>query len=104
MNKAERDIIEQAQNLWNERNDLAAIELLRPLSDGGDVLAKANLGLIKAYHFENERFPLLEEGADLLRAAMDAGEPSAAHNLGMLYLGNIPSLGKNLKEAEKCFL
>lgn len=104
MNEAGPDIIEQAQNLWNEGKDLEAIELLRPLSDGGDFVAKANLGVIMANHCENEQFPLLEEGAILLREAMDVGEPSAAHNLGTLYLGNLPTLGKNLKEAAKCFL
>ena len=100
----EPDDIKLALELWLDEKPKEAMDLLRPLSEKGNSLAKAELGGIMINYYEKEEFPLLEEGAQLLREAMEEGQPSAAHNLGNLYIGLVPTLGKDLKEAARCFL
>jgi len=95
------DLIKKAQELFREDKEFEAISLLRPLSESGDPVAKANLGLFLAYA-ETEKD--IELAASLLGEACEAGEASACHNLGTLWLGNSPSIGSDSRKAARYFL
>jgi len=96
--------IEKALNLASAGDDDEAISLLQPLAESGDIIAISNLGLILSYYNKNGKFTKIAEGAQLLKEACESGEGPACHNLAVLYLGNAPTLGKNLKMAAHLFL
>jgi len=98
------EIIEKALNLASSGEDEEAMSLLQPLAESGDILAISNLGLIMSYFNKNEKYTKLVEGSQLLREACESGEGTACHNLAALYLGNTPTLGKDLKMAAHLFL
>lgn len=98
------EIIEKAIKLSSSGEDGEAMSMLQPLVESGDILAISNMGLIMSYYNVNGRFTKLTEGAQLLQEACDSGEASACHNLAVLWLGNFPSLGKDLKVAAHLFL
>jgi len=96
--------IEKAINLASSGDDEEAIAILQPLAESGDLIAITNLGIIMSYFNKNGRYTKIMEGAQLLKEACDSGEASACHNLAALYLGNAPTLGKDLKMAAYLFL
>ena len=49
-------------------------------------------------------FPRLAEGEVLLMEACDSGDASACHNLGTLWLGDTPAIGKDMKRAAFFYL
>jgi TPR repeat protein len=101
MNKA---IFEQAQNLWQNGKELEAIAILKPLVVQGNTEAKAYLGIyLMSYHEEN-KFPYLNEGITFLQEACNEGNPSAAHNLGSIYLTGTPFIKKDRKKAAEFYL
>jgi TPR repeat protein len=98
------DIIKKAQKLFYEGKDDDAIDLLQPLVDEGNTVAKSNLGLILSHYYRNNEFIKLKEGEKLLNEACEEGESSACHNLGTLWLGNQPAFGKDKKKAAYFYL
>ena len=98
------ETIEKAIKLASNGEDDQAISLLQPLAESGDVLAISNLGLIPSYYAVNNNFIRLKDGAQLLKEACESGDASACHNLAVLWLGNTPSLGKDLMMAAQLFL
>ena len=98
------EIIESAIKLASSGEDEEAISLLQPLAESGDLLAISNLGLILSYFSKNGKYTKIAEGSQLLKEACESGEGSACHNLAVLYLGNAPTLGKDLKMAAYLFL
>jgi len=98
------ETIEKAITLASNGEDDEAISLLQPLAESGDMLAISNLGLILSYFTENSKFTRLKDGAQLLKEACEAGEASACHNLAVLWLGDTPSLGKDMVMAAQLFL
>jgi len=68
------------------------------------IYAISNLGLILSYLNKNGKYTKLVEGSQLLKEACESGDGSACHNLALLYLGNTPSLGKDLNMAAHLFL
>jgi len=98
------EIIEQANDLWSQGNEDEAIDLLMPLAEGGHIVAKAALGLLLCHYLKNNEFPKLEDGAKLLLEACNAGEASACHNLGTLWLGHSPAIGKDIRKAASFYL
>ena len=99
-----QEIIDKAQKLWGEQNEEEAISLLKPLVDAGDVDAKSNLGLILAHSLKGNVKDNIHKGEVLLNEACESGEPSACHNLGTLWLGTSPSIGKDYKKAAYFYL
>ena len=98
------EIIRKAINLASSGEDDEAVSLLQPLVETGDPVAIANLGLILSYYNKNGKYTKLTEGAQLLKDACESGDGAACHNLAVLYLGNSPSLGKDLVMAGHLFL
>jgi len=98
------EIAKQAMQLFFAGQEDDAISLLIPLVENGDNIAKANLGFLFAHYFKNDKYSKLKEGAQLLLQACDEGEPSACHNLAGLWLGDAPTLGKDLKQAAYFYL
>ena len=98
------EIIKKAQDLWGDEKQKEAIALLRPLAMDGHIVAKSNLGLFLVHYFENNELPYIDEGVKLLQEACEAGEPSACHNLGTLWMDTIPLIGHDRKKAALYFL
>lgn len=98
------EIAKQAMHLFFTGNEDAAIALLIPLVENGDNIAKANLGYLFAHYYKKDKYSKLKEGAQLLLEACDEGEASACHNLAGLWLGDEPTLGKDLKQAAYFYL
>lgn len=98
------ELINKAQNLFAEGHEDEAIAILQPLIEAGSIVAKSNLGLLLAHYYKKDKFLYLKEGEKLLLEACEAGEPSACHNLGTLWLGNSPAIGKDLKKAAFFYL
>ena len=98
------EIINKAQQLMSSDNLDEAINLLKPLAEQGNIIAKSNLGMAYSFYNENGDFSRLDEAGKILNEACEAGEPSACHNLGTLWLGNIPALGKDLQKAAYYYL
>jgi len=97
-------LIEESQKLFSEGNIDGAIDLLKPLVDAGNLVAKSNMGLFLCYGKNTDRLERLQEGERYLIEACEAGEPSACHNLGTLWLGNSPALGRDRKKAAYYYL
>lgn len=98
-------IIKKAQELEASGQVEEGIKLLIPLVESGDIVAKANLGLMYCNNFyANGKFKKIEIGQELLEESCKAGVPSACHNLGTLWLGSSPSIGNDPKKAAYYYL
>ena len=98
------ETIKQATHLFFAGNEEQAFALLIPLLIEGDNIAKANLGFLFSQYYKKDKYSKLTEGAQLLSEACDEGEATACHNLAGLWLGNEPTLGKDLKKAAYFYL
>ena len=67
------DIFEIANKLCCNGKEDEAIDLLSPLVEEGDILAKANLGLLLCNYYRDGEFCRLKEGEQLLLEACEAG-------------------------------
>lgn len=99
------NIIEKAQELESSGKVEEAIKLLIPLVESGNIIAKANLGFMYCFNcYENGKFLKFEMGQELLEESCEAGEASACHNLGTLWLGQSPLLENDPKKAAYYYL
>ena len=98
------ELINKAQKLFAEGQEDEAIDILQPLVDAGSIAAKSNLGLLLAHYYKNDKVIKIKEGEKLLIEACEAGESAACHNLGTLWLGHSPAIGKDLKKAAYFYL